>query len=71
MVLNADKCHFMCFVKDTENETFIFNKFILNNSNEEKIPWKTIDKKLVFKSQKKKKNTHKIVGFTMAIKSSK
>ena len=45
----------MCFVKDTENETFIFNKFILNNSNEEKIPWKTIDKKLVFKSQKKKK----------------
>ena len=49
----------MCFVKDTGNETFIFNKFILNNSNEEKIPWKTIDKKLVFKSQKKKKTPRK------------
>ena len=35
MVLNADKCHFMCFAKDTENETFSFNNFILNNSNEE------------------------------------
>ena len=30
MVLNADKCHFMCLGKDTENETFIFNNFILN-----------------------------------------
>ena len=28
MVLNADKCHFMCLGKDTENETFIFNNFI-------------------------------------------
>ena len=30
MVLNADKYHFMCLGKDTENETFIFNNFILN-----------------------------------------
>ena len=37
MVLNADKCHFMCHGKDTETETFIFDNFILNNSNEEKI----------------------------------
>ena len=25
MVLNADKCHFMCLGKNTKNETFIFN----------------------------------------------
>ena len=34
MVLNADKCHFMCFGKDTENEQLTMN----------------IDKKLTFKS---------------------
>ena len=33
MVLNADKCHFTCVGKDTENEIFIFNNFIFNNSN--------------------------------------
>ena len=49
MVLNADKCHFMCLGKDTENETFIFNNFIFNNSNEEKILGITIDNKLTFK----------------------
>ena len=49
MVLNADKCHFMCLGKDMENETFIFN-FIFNNSNEEKILGITIDNKLTFKS---------------------
>ena len=43
MVLNADKCHFMCLGKDKENETFIFNNFIFDNSNEE-------DSKLTFKS---------------------
>ena len=50
MVLNADKCHFMCIGKDTENETFVFNNFIFNNSNEEKILGITIDNKLTFKS---------------------
>ena len=50
MVLNADKCHFMCIGKDTENETFVFNNFIFNNSNEEKILGNTIDNKLTFKS---------------------
>ena len=49
MVLNADKCHFMCLGKDMENETFIFN-FIFNNSNEEKILGITIGNKLTFKS---------------------
>ena len=49
MVLNADKCHFMCYGKDTENETFIFSNFIFNNSNEEKILGITIDNKLTFK----------------------
>ena len=46
MVLNADKCHFMCLGKDTENETFIFNNFIFKKGNEEKIPGITIDNKL-------------------------
>ena len=49
MVLNADKCHFMCLGKDTENETFIFNNFIFNNNNEEKILGITIDNKFTLK----------------------
>ena len=36
--------------KDTEKETFVFNNFILNNSNEEKILGTTTDNKLTFKS---------------------
>ena len=39
----------MCLGKDTDNETFIFNNFIFNNSNEEKILRITIDNKLTFK----------------------
>ena len=50
MFLSADKCHFMRFGKDTENETFIFNNLIFNWSNEEKIFTITIDNKLTFKS---------------------
>ena len=53
MVLNGDKCHFMCLGKDTEKEPFIFNNFIFNNSNEEKILWITIDNKLTFKGHSK------------------
>ena len=50
MVLNADKCHFMCLSKDTkENETFNFNNFIFSNSNEEKILGIYIGNKLTFK----------------------
>ena len=58
MVLNADKCHFMCLGTDAGNETIIFN-----NSYEEKILGITIDNKLHFKSLIKivfKKVTHKI-----------
>ena len=50
MILNADKCHFMCLGEDTETKTFIFNNFIFNKSNEDKILGITIDKKLTFKS---------------------
>ena len=50
MVLNSDKCHFICLGKDMKNETFIFNNFIFNNSNEEKILRITIDNKLTFES---------------------
>ena len=45
------KCHFMCLGEDTENETFFFDNFIFNNSNEEKILGITIDNKLTFKSR--------------------
>ena len=41
----------MCLGKDTGNETYFFNHFIFNNSNEEKILGITTDNKLVFKSQ--------------------
>ena len=48
MVLNADKCHFMCLGKDMVKEIFIF--FIFNNSSEGKIVGITTDDKLTFKS---------------------
>ena len=41
--------HCMCLLKDTENETFVFNKFIFDNS-EEKILGITIYNKLTFES---------------------
>ena len=53
MVLNANKCHFMCLRTDPENETFIFNNFIFNNFNKERIFGITIDNKLTFKSHAK------------------
>ena len=59
MVPNGDKCYSMCLGKDTENETFIFNNFIFNNSNEEKSLGISTDNKLTFR------------GFIKAIKSSK
>ena len=50
MVVNADKCHFMCFSKDTENQTFILNNSIFNNSNEEiQNTRDTIDNEVTFK----------------------
>ena len=69
MVLNADNCHFMCIGKDTKNERFIFN-----DSNEQKIFGITIDIKLTFKSHIKilcKKSCLENSGFFKAIKSCK
>ena len=37
MVLNAEKCHFMCLGKNTDNETFTFKDTIMSNSKEEEI----------------------------------
>ena len=71
MVLNADKCHFIGLGKDTENETFIFNNFIFNNSNEEKIIGITTDTKLTFKSHIKilcKKAAQKIGALSRLLK---
>ena len=50
MVLNANKYLFMCIGKDKENGTFIFNNFIFNNNNEERMLGITTDNKLTFKS---------------------
>ena len=50
MVLNADKCYFMCYGKNTENQTFIFNNLIFNNSNEEKIHGSTLNNNLTSES---------------------
>ena len=36
MVLNAKKCHYICFGIDNENDDFIFNGIKLPNSCEEK-----------------------------------
>ena len=37
MVLNAKKCHYMCFGTSSENDDFIFDGIKLPNSCEEKI----------------------------------
>lgn len=42
MNINAGKCHFMCFGKDTSNESFYFQKCSNNeekNNKEEKNNW--------------------------------
>ena len=48
VVLNAENVTLCALV--TENETFIFNNFIFNDSNEEKILGVSIDNELTFKS---------------------
>ena len=50
MVLNAGKCHFMCYGENTEYETFIFKDTAMNNSKEEKILGVTTDNKVTFSS---------------------
>ena len=37
MVLNAKKCHYMCFGVGSENDDFLFDGIKLPNSSEEKI----------------------------------
>ena len=49
MVLNADKCHFMCLGKDMVKKNFIFKDFIFNNSSEGKILGITSNNKITFK----------------------
>ena len=51
MVLNAVKCHFICLGNNTENENFLFNNNLMENSNEQKVLGLIIDNKLTFKSQ--------------------
>ena len=48
MVLNAKKCHYMCFGTGSENNDFIFDGKKLSNSCEEKILGVIIDNKLKF-----------------------
>ena len=57
MALNAEKCHFMCLGKNTENETLIFKDTIMNNSKQEKILGVTIDNRLTFNSRIKFKKS--------------
>ena len=59
-VLNADKYHFICPAKDTENGTFIFNNFMFDNSNGEIILGITTDDELTFKSRI---NSQKVIIF--------
>ena len=48
-VLNAGKCHFMCLGNNTEDETFLFHSFLMENSKEQKILGVIINNKLNFK----------------------
>ena len=49
MVLTVGKCYFICLGNNTENETFLFYK-ILMEKKEQKIIGVVIDNKLNFKS---------------------
>ena len=48
MVLNAEKCHYMCFGTSSENDDFILDGIKLPNSCEEKILGVIIDNELKF-----------------------
>ena len=54
MVLNADKCHYMCLGKATENVKFSFDGNTCVNSKEEKVLGIIIDNDLLFYSHVKK-----------------
>ena len=48
MVLNAKKCHYMCFGIGSENDDFVFDGIKLPNSCEEKILGVITDNELKF-----------------------
>ena len=53
MILNPDKCHYMCIGKNTENDIFKFENVFLENSKKEVILGITINNKLFFDSHMK------------------
>ena len=53
MILNPDKCHYMCTGKNTESDIFKFENLFLENSKEEVILGITTDNKLTFDSHVK------------------
>ena len=50
MVLNTEKCHFMCLGNNIEIGLFLFHNILVENSKEQIIVGVTIDKKLYLKS---------------------
>ena len=50
MILNPNKCHYMCIGKNTESDIFRFENICLENSKEEIILGITNDNKLTFAS---------------------
>ena len=54
MSLNPTKCHYICLVKNKENDTFNFGNISLKNSKEEVILGMTIDNKPYFDNHVKK-----------------
>ena len=48
MVLNAKKCHYICFRIDSENDEFIFDGIKFPNCCEEKMLGVVIDNELKF-----------------------
>ena len=50
MVLNTEKCHFMCLENNNEIGLFLFHNILMESSKEQTIVGVTIDKKLYLKS---------------------
>ena len=50
MVLDSNKCHFICLKRNTQNETFFFINIGKKNRDEEKTLRLIIDNKIKFKS---------------------
>ena len=53
MVLDSEKCHFMCLGQNAVNQTFVYDNTEMKNSKEEKMLGVIIDNKLRFKSYAK------------------